>query len=257
MQRGGRLFRATIVAQPFRQDYLQHMTQDPAPYLESMIARAERLMGELKDVYNRDLTAKQVSPEALNITHEIIEKCSNVLDQSMTAVFETKIKGKITTQPKRGGYFPVAKDERGYKESLSQWKAADLDKIAPDVDAKLRSLQPFTSPKNAIFSRIRELANKKHTRLIPQKRREQPRVNVSRPGSGSVSWDPSSVRFGSGVTMLGVPVDPRTQMPSHSQGIDIAIEKWISFHLEDGGENAIGFCEAAIQAVHRAVKTLF
>lgn len=242
-----------IVAHLSQSIYLSDMTNIAAT-LESMIARAEKLMGELKEVYNRDLDAKHVSPEALNITHEIIEKCSNVMDQTMTAVFESEIKSKIAIQPKRGGYFPVAKDEKAYKESLGQWKASELDTIAPDIDKKLRSLQPFTSPSNAIYARIRELANKKHTALQPQKRNVQQRVNVSRPGVGGVSWGPGVV-FGGGVSVMGVPIDPRTQMPAHSQGIDVTVEKWVSFHFESG-EDAFAFCGSAIQAVRRAVKTL-
>lgn len=232
------------------------MTSTATTHLESMISRADKLLEELKSVYNRDLDAKHVSAEALNITHEIIEKCSNILDQAMTALFESEIKGKIAVQPKRGGYFPVAQDEKGYRESLAHWKASDLDIIAPDLDAKLKSLQPFTSSSNVVFARIRELANKKHTMLIPQIRREQKRVNVSAP-HGSVSWDPSSAMFDAGVQILGVPMNPHTQMPAHSQGIDITIENWVGFHLEQGGENALGFCEAAIHSVRRAVKILF
>lgn len=222
-----------------------------------MVGRAEKLLHELEQVYSRDLDAKHVSPEALNITHEVIEKCSNVLDQAMTLAFEREIKPRLTEQPKRGGYFPAAADEQSYRSTLGQWKAADLGTLVPELDRKLRSLQPFTDSSNVIFSRIRELANQKHTGLTPQVRHEQQRVSVTRPGQGGgVSWGPG-VRFGPGVSVMGVPIDPRTQMPAHTQGINVAVERWVSFRLEEGGEDALGFCRNAVDAARRAVATMF
>ena len=220
-----------------------------------MIARAERLLVELQGVYERDLEAKQVSDEALNITHEIVEKCSNTLDQAMTHVFNKHIAPVLAEKPKRGGYFPAAKDEPAYRSALGQWNASKLDELVPELDGKLRSLQPFTSESNAIYARIKELAARKHTGLVPQVRSEQRRVNVERPGSGSVSWGPG-VTFGGGVSVMGVPIDPNTQMPAHNNGVNVTVETWVSFHIEGGGENAIPFCKSALDAVRRAVQTM-
>lgn len=223
--------------------------------VESMLLRANALVSELEKTYHRDLEAKDVSAEARNLTHEILEKCSNILDQAMAIFFEKEIRPLLSELPKRGGYFPVAKDEAAYRSSLGQWKAVDLGVLAPNLDAKLRSLQPFTDSRNSILLRMRELANRKHTSLAPQKRLEDRRVSVAAPGGGSVSWG-SGVTFGSGVSVMGVPINPRTQMPAHTQGIDIRVERWVSFHFEDGGENALSFCKESISATRRVVDTL-
>ena len=100
------------------------------------------------------------------------------------------------------------------------------------------------------------LANKKHASLEPQVRKVQRRVNVTRQGQGGVSWGPG-VTFGSGVSVMGAPIDPLTQLPVPTAGVDVAIEKWVSFHFKEGGEDALIFCQAAIQAARRAVQTLF
>lgn len=55
---------------------------------------------------------------------------------------------------------------------------------------------------------------------------------------------------------MGVPIDPRTQMPAHTHGISVAVEKWVSFHFEEGGEDALAFCKSAIEASNRAIETL-
>lgn len=135
--------------------------------LNSMMVRADKLLEELQKTYERDLASYSVSPEALNLTHEIIEKCSNVLDQAMSSLFEHNIKSLITEFPKRGGYFPAAEDEHAYRSALGQWRVSNLNELAPIIDTKLRSLQPFADQRNAIFARIRVLANAKHTALKP------------------------------------------------------------------------------------------
>lgn len=222
--------------------------------LESMVERADRLLADLRSVYQRDLHEKSISMEALNLTHEVIEKCSNTLDQCMTALFESEIRPKLTNLPKRGGYFPAASDDASYRSTMGQWGTSKPEELIPDTDAKLRSLQPFTDDSNNIFGRIRAVANKKHTGLTPQIRREQRRVNVSS-SQGGVSWGPG-VTFGTGVRVMGVPIDPRTQMPAHSQGVDVTVETWVSFHLEDGGEDAYAFCCDAVAATRRALSVL-
>lgn len=221
-----------------------------------MLDRAEVLLAELQRVYTKDLEAHEVSAEALNVTHEVIEKCSNVLDQAMTWAYETQIKPKLVTLPKKGGYFPTATNEQSYRSALGQWNATDLENLAPDLDKRLRSLQPFSDQSNSIFARTRELANKKHTGLAPQVRTEQRRVNVTRQEHGSVSWG-LGVTFGSGVSMMGAQIDPHTQLPVPTVGVNVAIEKWVSFHFVEGGEDALTFCRAAVEAARRAVQTLF
>lgn len=230
------------------------MTVEPQEQLDSLMQRADKLLTELSTVYQRDLTAKSVSLDALNVTHEVVEKCSNALDQCMSAVFKAHIQPKLDDSKAPKGYFPAAADEMSYRASMGRWGVSKPEELIPDIDAKLRRLQPFTSAENNIYSRIRFLANQKHTGLVPQKKAEQRRVSVTGP-SGGVSWGPG-VTFGSGVSVMGVPIDPVTQMPSHSNGVDISVETWVSFRLADGGEDALLFCRQAIAATRRAIKVL-
>jgi hypothetical protein len=223
--------------------------------IESMIDRAANLLDELERIYERDLASQNVSDDALNLTHEVAEKCSNTLDQIMTLVFEREIKPLISKHPKRGGYFPAAADESSYRSSLGHWNAADLDVLSAITDQKLRSLQPFTKTENRIYARLKLIANRKHTGLSPQKRHEQQRVNVTSPSGGSVSWGPG-VTFGAGVSIMGVPIDPRTQMPAHTNGINVAVEKWVSFHFDDNGEDALAFCRESVKATRCAFRVL-
>ncbi|MDF1620989.1 hypothetical protein [Pseudothioclava nitratireducens] len=225
--------------------------------IHSQILRVEKIFEELAIAYKRDLENKSISDEALVLTHEVVEKCANILDQTMTLVFETKILPKLSEPPKRGGYFPAAKNEDSYLSGMGQWKVKDLGAIDADLDAALRSLQPFSAKENEIYARIRDLASKKHTALEPQVRREQPIVTtVGHSGNSVVRWNPNNVTFGAGVRISGVPVNPHTQMPIEDPQLSIRREVWVSFHLAGTGEDAYRLCYDAVNATKRAVKLL-
>lgn len=222
--------------------------------IKAQLARATRVTAELETEYARCLEAKNVSHEARILTHEVFEKCSNTLDQSMHLAWSTRVLPKLKTPPKRGGYFPVASDEGAFASALGQWNAANLATIDPDFEKELRRWQPMTSTKNAWLLDMKHLANRKHTGLVPQKRMEEKRVSVSGKG-GTVSWG-RGVTFGKGVSIFGVPVDPKTQLPKDAPGITTKVEIWVSFLLEGTSLNPLSFCRQAVSGVETIVDSL-
>ena len=131
--------------------------------IQSLMSRADRLLSELQMEYDKCLHQQEVSADALNLTHEIIEKCANALDQLMHLSWEIRIAPKLTEPPKRGGYFPAARDEQSYRSTLGQWKATDLDNLDPTFAEILRHFQPMTSAENSWLADLRDLSSKKHT----------------------------------------------------------------------------------------------
>ncbi|CAJ0877646.1 hypothetical protein AMST5_02897 [freshwater sediment metagenome] len=212
--------------------------------INSLLDRADKLLVELGAEYEKALNAKTISHEARNLTHEVIEKCTNALDQLMHHAWSTRVRPKLSEPPKRGGYFPAAKDEDSFRTSLGQWKALDLDTTDPTFARELRAVQPFSDPQNNWLWELRDISSKKHTMLIPQKRHEERRVTVSGV-SGSVSWGPG-VTFGGGVSLMGAPIDPRTQLPVATPGVATKVEMWVSFLFEGTDTNALGFCTEAV-----------
>lgn len=71
----------------------------------------------------------------------------------------------------------------------------------------------------------------KHGDLVEQIRTESKQVKVDFQG-GSVSWNPSAVKFGSGVSIGGVPVNPNTQMPIPHPSQKVEIITWIDFKFQ-------------------------
>ena len=78
---------------------------------------------------------------------------------------------------------------------------------------------------------------------------EQRRITVSRPGGGAVSWGPG-VTFGGSVSVMGAPIDPRTQRIVPTPGVT-KIETWVSFNIQGYGVNAAAFCAEACKNVRR------
>ncbi len=67
-------------------------------------------------------------------------------------------------------------------------------------------------------------------------------------GGGGVSWGPG-VSFGSGVRVMGVPIDPRTQLPIPNDQVKTEIVTWVDFKFKDNGESVIPFIQVSIQKV--------
>ncbi len=147
--------------------------------IRSLLDRADTLCRELETELNKCLAAQDVTSLALNLTHEVIEKCANALDQIMTATYEQHIKPKLAAPPKRGGYFPATETEDEFKSAMGQWGAANIDVLDPRLAKILRSVQPMTSAANLWLKQLRWIAAQKHAGLIPQKKIEERRVTVT------------------------------------------------------------------------------
>ena len=55
-----------------------------------MLSRAAELHGEMKKEYAASLSSQQIIDRALNLTHEVLEKCANTLDQLMTLAWSAR-----------------------------------------------------------------------------------------------------------------------------------------------------------------------
>lgn len=218
--------------------------------LKSILDRAEELLKELEEEYKDCLQSQKVTERAKNIAHEVLEKLRNALDQTMMKAWGKYISPNLTDQQRKRArvYFPIAGDLNPFHSILRRGFMTNLDKIYKNLYDFLLNRQPFSSKENQWLDLLTKIAAEgKHVRLTPQKRTETHRIKVSRPGGGSVSWDPSSVRFGSGVRSMGAPIDPRTQRIVPTPGVTEQVEIWVSFILEGYGVSALGFCKEACQ----------
>ena len=92
----------------------------------------------------------------------------------------------------------------------------------------MESIQPY-HPETSWLADFSEVTNDiKHQHLTPQTRIDTIRFESSREDN-SVSWNPSAVRFGTGVFINGAPVNPSTQMPIQTPETTLKKEIWVNF----------------------------
>jgi hypothetical protein len=217
------------------------------PELESILDRAEELLKDLETECESCLKSQCVSERAKNLTHEVLDKLRIALDHVMNRAWEKFVTPTLSEKDKKRArvYFPITDDLDSFHSTLGRGSMASLDKINPDLYRFLKKYQPFSSGENRWLTVLANVvADGKHIRLTPQKRTETRRMKVSGRGK-QVSWDPSSVKFGAGVSVLGAPIDPSTQRIVPTPDVSEEVEIWVSFILGDYGVNALGFCREA------------
>ena len=57
------------------------------------------------------------------------------------------------------------------------------------------------------------------------------------------------VTFGGGVSVMGVPIDPRTQMPKPNNQVKTEVTIWVDFHFKQNGKSVLPFIEQSINSV--------
>ena len=229
--------------------------------LESMFTRAEKLLVELEGKYNSCLHAKNVTEEAKHLTHEVLEKLKNALNHTMAKVWKKIIAPDLSDKDKkeRDISFPTSNSLQSFRSTLGRAKMTGSDKTHKNLYDFLLSKQPFSSSDNQWLGLLSKISGEgKHIRLIPQKRFENRRITVTKPGVGTVSWDPSCVKYGreGKVKILDAEVDPETQRIKPTPGVTEKVEIWVSFGLEGYGINALGFCKKVCQKTRNLVEEM-
>lgn len=223
--------------------------------LEAQLIRINELINELETEYDKCLDKKDVSDKARVVTHEIIEKISNVLDQTARFLWEKFLASDLSNSEKQKAiiYFPKSEDEHSFKSILGRWMVKDLETKYPKILNFFLSKQPFINEANKWLENVGKLASQKHIDLVPQKREEITHIRISSQ-SGTVHLISERVKFGSGVSILGAPVDPTTQRIIPTLGVEEKIEKWTSFVLEGYDLDALGFCKDSYNKVKNIVE---
>jgi hypothetical protein len=213
---------------------------------ESQIDRAKELFNDLEKACNADLLSKKVSDKTKNLSQEVLLKMRHLLDQAIYQYFEKHYFPKLSSEDRKTAkvYFPIVGKKEGLKSVLGRAKMEDLETSHHDFYVFLDSVQPY-NVKYAWLKQFADLCAEKHIRLTPQVKSEAKRITVSR-GGGAVSWGPG-VTFGGGVSVMGVPIDPATQLPVPNNFAETKIETWVSFLYEGTSINVLGLCKRAIE----------
>src|SRR5258706_11080650 len=90
--------------------------------LSDQLERVEELIGELETELNKNLYAKEISGRGKNITQEVVEKLSNILDQVARKLWSKCVLSDLTEEEKKKArvYFPVGKDLSSFNSILGR-----------------------------------------------------------------------------------------------------------------------------------------
>lgn len=219
-----------------------------AASIEALLKRASADATNLMSAYRASLDAKHISDDLRVQIKTIFENLRSCLDYMAHDIFESKCSG--AKKPGRL-YFPIRQSAAEFHHAVAS-DFPGLTTTAPSVLAAIEAAQPYKDPWLGKFNKLNN--HNKHQDLVEQTRTETREVTVSRAG-GSVSWGPG-VTFGSGVSVMGVPIDPRTQMPVPNNVAETNVITWVDFRFVEVDEPVLGFVEASVKNISNIFRVL-
>ena len=216
--------------------------------IEALLKKARGDFTRLKDEYNASLHEKHVRDDLKVSIKNIFENLRSCLDYLAHDIFEKHC--TAATKPDRL-YFPIRASAPEFGSVIAKDYPA-LQTTAPQVHRLLEAVQPYRDPWLGQFNKLNN--HNKHQDLVEQSRTEARQVAVSR-GGGAVSWG-SGVTFGSGVAVMGVPIDPKTQMPVPNTIARTELVIWVDFRFREIDQSVLPFIEASIENVDKLFSSL-
>jgi len=219
-----------------------------AASIEALLKKGNADFKELRSEYDASLHEKHVREDLKVSIKNIFENLRSCLDYIAHDIFEAHC--STHTKPKRL-YFPIRQTAAEFTNAINK-DYPDLGVRAKPVVDVLDSVQPYRDPWLGNFNKLNN--HNKHQDLVEQTRTESRRVTVSR-GQGSVSWGPG-VTFGGGVSVMGVPIDPNTQMPFPNTVAKTEVVVWVDFRFKEVDQPVLSFLERSLENVERLYRDL-
>lgn len=219
-----------------------------ATNIEALLRKAHADFADLRTAYDSSLHEKHVREDLKVLIKNIFENLRSCLDYIAQDTFETHC---ATTKKPARLYFPIRATVAEFNQAVSK-DYPGLEVTAKTVYNLLESVQPYRDPWLGQFNKLNN--QNKHQDLVEQTRTESRHVTVSR-GRGSVSWGPG-VTFGSGVSVVGVPIDPSTQMPVPNTVAETKVVIWVDFRFNEIDQPVLSFVETSIKNVEEMFRNL-
>ncbi len=212
--------------------------------IQALLGRSQKDLEKIEAEYAISLKKKVVSADLRIDIKNLCENLRSVLDY-----LAQEIRDVHCSAAKSGRfYFPILPTRKEFEARMEQWFPG-LRSSKPDLWDYMESLQPYQDKQEWLGNFNRVNNENKHGNLVEQTRKEAPRVTVKTAAGAKVSWDPGAVRFGSGVKIGGVPVDPRTQMPVPDPSQEVKRVIWVDFRFEELDISAIGLLRSAVTGI--------
>ncbi len=196
--------------------------------IEAQIRRAEEILPKIEKEYQESLNEQTVSDDLKLDIQSFVGHLRSVLDYLANDIVETHCPNANSRDRL---YFPITSDSANFTRVMNR-SYPDLSANCPNLYNFLDSIQPYQNEHNKWLTKFNKVNNEqKHNDLMEQTRTETRIVKVSGRRGDSVSWG-SGVTFGSGVSVMGVPIDPRTQMPVQNNMVKTEVKIWVDFKFD-------------------------
>lgn len=220
-----------------------------AASIEALIRKCRDAHGDLKKAYDASLHDKIIRDDLKVDIKNIFENLRSCLDYLAHELFEAFCKDAKKPDCL---YFPIRHTAPEFAQTI-QRNYPGLEVNSKAIFDILESVQPFRDAWLGQFNRLNN--ENKHQDLVEQTRTESRHVSVTGTGGGAVSWGPG-VTFGSGVQVMGVPIDPRTQLPVPNNTVKTEITIWVDFRFREGGQSVLPFITTSIDRVENTYKAI-
>lgn len=217
--------------------------------IEALIRKSRETLIDLRMAYVRSLNDKTIHEDFRVDVKNIFENLRSCLDYLAHELFETNCSGVKKSDRL---YFPIRSTAAEFAQMMGRDYPGLEARCKPAYDY-LETIQPYNDPWLGQFNKLNN--ENKHQDLSEQTRTESRTVSVTRAGTGEVSWG-SGVTFGGGVSVLGVPIDQRTQLPVPNNIVQTSITTWIDFRFSAIDHSALPFIEVSINKVEAAFNEL-
>lgn len=208
--------------------------------IRALFAKVDAQAGKIETEYKNALHAQSIDTGLRIDIKNAFENLRSVLDY-LSADIRQRYCSTASTSTRF--YFPILPDKVTFDKRVDEWFPG-LRTASAAVVAALEGAQPYQLGQEWLGLLNRVNNENKHGDLVQQTRVESPRTTVTGPGGGQVGWG-QGVTFGHGVSIMGVPVDPRTQVPVPHPSLKVERVIWVDFQFAGMGVSAIGLLKQA------------
>ncbi len=221
--------------------------------IEAILKRSETDLNKIAAEYNQSLRKQTISAD---MKIDIKNFCGNLRSVLDYLAHEIREKYPSTQTGKDRFYFPIISKPQDFSRVMKDWYP-QLEIDCPDLWQFLEERQPYKL-NNQWLGNFNDINNdNKHEDLVEQKRTEIERIHVKTLNSGQVSWDPQAVKFGSGVYIGGVPVNPSTQLPIPHPSQTVEKIVWVDFKFSGINVSAIQLLEETLNGIKSIVSQIY
>ncbi len=203
--------------------------------IDALLLRAQNQLADIAEEYKSSLTNQNISNILKVDIKNFCENLRSVLDYLSHEIHELYCSSSSNSR----FYFPILPDNYQFTSRMNQWfPSLSTKNIA--IYSFLESIQPY-QPNYKWLGDFNKVNNEnKHGSLVQQTRKETIKITAkSNLGGGSVTWAPKNVKFGLGVYINGVPVNPATQMPIPSPTQTVTKTIWVDFIFDGINQSAL------------------